>query len=56
MQKRIKTYNVKFWAQEFINALENNPNPKEKFSAIKIDRHISESILKKVKTSKKKLV
>ena len=56
MQKRIKTYNVRFWAKEFINALENNPNPKEKFSAIKIDKLISESILKKVKTSKKKLV
>lgn len=56
MQKRIKTYNVKFWAQEFIDALENNPNPKEKFSAIKIDENISDKILKEVKTSKKKLV
>ena len=56
MQKRIKTYNVKFWAQEFINSLENKPNPKEKFSAIKIDTEISESILRKVETSKNKLV
>ncbi len=56
MQKRIKTYNVKFWAQEFINSLENKPNPEDKFSAIKIDTQISDSILKQVETSKKKLV
>jgi len=56
MQKRLKTYNVKFWAQEFIDALENNPKTKEKFSAIKIDENISENIVREVKTSKKKLL
>lgn len=56
MQKRLKRYSVEHWANEFMKALKTKHLSAEESSIIKINNHIQDTIVKKFKSSKKRMI
>ena len=56
MQKRLKRYSVEHWANEFMKALKTKHLSAEESSIIKINDHIQGTIVKKFKSSKKRMI
>ncbi len=55
MQKRLRRYSVEHWANEFMMALKNKNHNTEESYAIKINDKIQEIILKKFRSSEKRM-
>ena len=55
MQKRLRRYSVEHWAKEFMMALKNKKHNTEESYAIKISDKIQEIILKKFRSSEKRM-
>ena len=56
MQKRLRRYSVKLWANEFMKALKSKPLIEEEYPAQIINKKINKNLIEKFKNSKRRMI
>ena len=56
MQKRLRRYSVKLWANEFMKALKSKPLIEEEYPAQIINKKINKNLIEKFKHSKRRMI
>ena len=56
MQKRLQRYSVEYWANEFMKSLKSKPALDDEYSAKIINKEIEQILIKKFKSSKRRMI